>query len=107
MLRLAGLSSQTTYGATIYLGTSQQGYRILLAETIAGQYEALPTGLAAGIYTVVFDNDGTEVARIVYEWNGAAEVTNSVIYEKFSETSVSSQTVYTHRNSSSSIQIKC
>ena len=79
MLRLTGLASQTTYGATIYLGATPQGSRILLAETIAGQYEALPTGLAAGIYTVVFDNDGTEVARIVYESNGTAEVTNSVV----------------------------
>lgn len=78
-LRLKGLTGVTTYGATLYSGATAQP-RILLTETFTTGYEATPPNtLAAGIYVAVFDNDGTEVARSVYEWDGTQEITQSAV----------------------------
>lgn len=115
-LRLNGISGESLYGVALYLGSTLQGARWPMTESFSGQYEATPSGLAAGIYLAVFDNDGIEVARSLYAWDGSKEITNSVLSESINgiqQTIANLQipdtpvAIATKRNTTSSIKIQC
>jgi hypothetical protein len=110
MIRLIGSATgQTDYGVRGYLGTTLQGSRLTLAETLPRQYEVLPTGWPAGTYTIIIDKNETEVGRAIYEWDGLQEVTNTALNATLEAVLSLAQTTTpsTYRATSSSIQIQC